>query len=278
MAQETRINGEIPIFGDDALPTEIKKFGTIDDSTDINDLLSTTEAKRGWFYLGTDGFPKKEHFNALTFAMTKFIKYLYQWGIPEWNINQKYFTSGKSVASDGFTYTSKTDNNIGNTPVGDSINWRLAFLDSANTVPYTPTEDYHPATKKYVLDNTLGIASTSEAQDGTNDTKAITPLKLHEAMLGGVEQSWQDVLSSRAVSTVYTNITGRPILVSVTVDYAGSGKTGLLIRVDGLTIGRSAFEGSTTEMYANVCVIVPNGSTYEILKDISQLSYWTELR
>jgi len=271
MAHETRIDGEIPIFGDDALSTEIKEFGTATDSTDINDLLSTTEAKRGWFYLGTDGFPKKEHFNALAFTLTKLLKYLYQKGIPEFNLNQEYFIGNRAIASDGFEYISKTDNNIGNTPVGDSTNWKLAFLDSANTVVYSPTANYHPATKKYVDDNAgMDIASTVEAQTGTNNTKAITPLRLHEAMLGSVKQSWQDVLSSRAVGTIYTNTTGRPIMVAITKQSDGSNTS---FRVDGIII---AGVYPSSGQYNAITFIVPNSSTYEM--DTGSILYWKELR
>ena len=57
---ETRINKDVPIFGENALAGEIKEFGNLIDSTDINALLSTTEAERGWFFLGVNDFPTKE--------------------------------------------------------------------------------------------------------------------------------------------------------------------------------------------------------------------------
>ena len=185
MAKIIRPNKDFPIFGGGSQSDELKIFGTEIESTDITLLLTNAKAAEGWASgVDANGFPALSWFNAVGHTLSYITAYYLQNGIPEWVALQEYFIGSQAKASNGFTYISKTNANIGNNPVGDSTNWRLAFLDSANTVVFNPTANYHPATKKYVDDNvtSLEIASTAEAQAGTNDTKAITPLKLREGL------------------------------------------------------------------------------------------------
>lgn len=115
------------------------------------------------------------------------------------------------------------------------------------------------------------VASTSEAQAGTDNAKVVTPLRLHEAMLGGVAQSLTDVTGSRANNVIYTNTTGRPIWVSVIPE----GNFSQSLWVDNLEVGRQpAIAGSDIGMTA----IVPNGSTYELRGTVSSIGSWVELR
>jgi len=147
----------MPIFSSGAVAADLKIFGEDTESTDITELLTNTNAEDGWGSgVDPNGFPAMSWFNAVGHTLSYITSYYLQKGIAEWVALQEYFIGSQVVASDGFTYTSKTNNNTGNTPVGDTINWKLSFLDSANTVVYTPTADYHPATKKYVDDNVKG--------------------------------------------------------------------------------------------------------------------------
>ena len=160
MAKITRPDKDFPIFGNGAAADELTIFGTSTQSTDITLLLTNANSEDGWASgVDANGFPALSWFNAIGHTLSYIAAYYLQNGIPEWVALQEYFIGSKAVASDGFTYVSKTDNNIGNTPVGDSANWRLAFLDSVNTVVYTPTADYHPATKKFVDDSIAAISS-----------------------------------------------------------------------------------------------------------------------
>jgi hypothetical protein len=82
----------------------------------------------------------------------------------------------------------------------------------------------------------------------------------------GVGQTWQDVTSSRALNTTYTNSTGKPIQIMV-----GFNSTTLpQIVVNGVTVWPS-----TT--YVQVAtVIVPNGLTYS--NTGGTFTKWFELR
>jgi hypothetical protein len=120
----------------------------------------------------------------------------------------------------------------------------------------------------------IEIASTVEAQTGTNNSKAITPLRLHEAMLGGVAQSWQDVTASRALGVQYTNNTGRPIEVKVRT--TGLNKTSTLT-VDGMILDYSYISTTNVANERTESAIVPDGSTYQ-MGALTTLTAWHELR
>jgi hypothetical protein len=118
------------------------------------------------------------------------------------------------------------------------------------------------------------IASTAEAQAGTDNTKLMTPLRVADVALG-VGQTWQDVTSSRVFGTTYTNTTGKPIFVSGRTSNFTSSTTVTCV-VDGVTaFQRSAAPAGASENIA-FTFIVPNGSTYSVSG--GSLGYWSELR
>lgn len=94
----------------------------------------------------------------------------------------------------------------------------------------------------------------------------------------GVGQTWQNVTSSRAIGTTYTNSTGRPIMVIVSG--TGGGANGLW----GVTLN-SAISYYTPSTYTasvwTACeFIVPAGNTYQLSQQGSSvtLQNWSELR
>lgn len=78
----------------------------------------------------------------------------------------------------------------------------------------------------------------------------------------GVGQTWQDVTSSRASGTTYTNSTSKPIMVSVFSSGQDSGFT-LSCYVDGVLVAQgSGGGGGDARRTGNASFIVPSGSTY----------------
>ena len=90
----------------------------------------------------------------------------------------------------------------------------------------------------------------------------------------GVGQSWQDVLSNRALNTNYTNTTGKPILISYT-GYIGGSQGTIIAKVDGINVAQTSARDSG--LNGNLSFIVPNGSTYSIIGAQNNVA-WTELR
>lgn len=116
-------------------------------------------------------------------------------------------------------------------------------------------------------------ASSSELQSGIDNTKFATAKGLKDAGLWplGVGQSWQNVTASRATGTVYTNSTGRSIVIA----FSGSGADYCAITVGGVSVGVNDFL-TETGVYT-LFAIVPAGATYTVTGGVPKIN-WAELR
>lgn len=95
----------------------------------------------------------------------------------------------------------------------------------------------------------------------------------------GDNQTWQDVTASRAKDTVYTNTTGRAIIVSLIT--AMSQNPGFTLQIDGVSRHNASTNmpsGSTSA--PPHWFIVPPGSTYKLVSFSANSAFtgWHELR
>ena len=86
----------------------------------------------------------------------------------------------------------------------------------------------------------------------------------------GVNQTWTDVTTSRTAGTTYTNSTGKPIQVLVTISVSTQTFYFYINNVAAARIGNNGYID-----YAPFSVIIPNGVTYKV--DGGVLTWW-ELR
>ncbi|MFL1501163.1 hypothetical protein ACI77J_09415 [Pseudomonas sp. O64] len=131
------------------------------------------------------------------------------------------------------------------------------------------------------------ITAINCAQAGFVDGTTNTPFMTHNngTTVGlaradnvvGVGQSWQDVTGGRAASTIYTNTTPKPIMVSV---YSGNDlRNELRLTVGGVEVSKFALASSAgAQSIASVTAIVPSGATYIVSIGSGAISKWTELR
>lgn len=125
----------------------------------------------------------------------------------------------------------------------------------------------------------VGVLDVTEATAGTWTT---APSKMAGAggtsissMLGiGAGQTWQDVVGSRAINTMYYNTTGRPIQVGIGMQLPVS--TTSTLSVNGVVVSRVATSGASALSFSHNA-IVPHGSSY-ILNNVGTISTWAELR
>jgi hypothetical protein len=94
----------------------------------------------------------------------------------------------------------------------------------------------------------------------------------------GVGQTWQNVTSSRALNTTYTNTTGKPIFVSAMFSQNSGSSGTTTLTVAGVIISRD-FTESASDEDVSVSGIVPPNQTYIVTTTNSiTLSLWSELR
>ena len=91
----------------------------------------------------------------------------------------------------------------------------------------------------------------------------------------GVDQTWQNVTSSRSSGTVYTNNTGKPIMVCVTT------AMGTNQRIEAEVGGVKIMDHGGSTVYGAMGInpfIVPNNTTYEVTTTQGTIAIWAELR
>lgn len=118
-------------------------------------------------------------------------------------------------------------------------------------------------------------STDAEAQTGTATDRTVTPDNLGATVLG-MGQTFQDVKASRALSTNYTNSSGRTIFVTVSVTSTAVSVVSLLIdgSVRMFNTVPSAGQG------VNVGAPIPPGSTYQVTNSAGTplIAHWHELR
>jgi len=125
MAKINRYAGNLEAFASDATVSGRKVFGDVTNSDDLTANINA-DFLTGWETIAPDEKPPKQWFNSLGFVLSQLHAYIHQMGIPEWHTAQQYHT-GSVVQHAGGIYISKTDNNTGNDPSGDAINWQTGL-------------------------------------------------------------------------------------------------------------------------------------------------------
>lgn len=125
----------------------------------------------------------------------------------------------------------------------------------------------------YVAPSTSGNVLTSNGTAWVSQTPAATL---------GVNQTWTDVTSSRAIGTSYTNSTDAPIQIAIRTNQpqGGSYLTGTVGSVSGIPMGSGYSAGGGYTGFGTL--IVPAGETYSVtihnISGSSSLAAWYELR
>lgn len=127
MSKIERYQGNVQAFASSAQGIERTVFG---ETTQANDLTSQITAAflRGWGIVGPSEHPSLEDFNGAMYALSQFIAYQHQAGIPEWHEAQEYYV-GSVCTHNGVSYQSLEDSNTGNEP--PSAQW-ATLLTSKN--------------------------------------------------------------------------------------------------------------------------------------------------
>ena len=121
--------------------------------------------------------------------------------------------------------------------------------------------------------STASIRTSSEGYASALDTELATALWAIAGMLGA-GQTWQNMSGSRSPGVVYTNTTGRPIMVNITFNPTGSTAS---VSVAGVQVGATTTVSGYSN-YQTISFIVPNGNSYQSSNIAGSINYWAELR
>ena len=113
------------------------------------------------------------------------------------------------------------------------------------------------------------VTATTQS-NGDNTTKVATTAHVYGMGLGW-GQTWTNVLSSRANNTTYTNNTGKPIQVVVSVQASPSTA---YFYINGNVVATIGGDNNNTSPFS---FIIPNGDTYKVVSSYG-LTNWYELR
>lgn len=155
---------------------------------------------------------------------------------------------------------------------GDTMTGALILSANATAALGAVTKQQYETAASLTASGIVELATTAEAQTGTDAMRAVTPAGLGAVALG-VGQLWQDVKASRALSTVYTNSTGRAIMISVAAFPAGSAL--LQFTINGVV---ACTTQAAAGLDAGLTAVVPPGASYSVTMTGGTLDYWAELR
>jgi len=158
MSKIERYAGNLRAFGSNAQGLERTLFG---ETTQADDLTSQVTAAflRGWGIVGPSENPSLEDFNAAMYALSQFIAYQHQMGIPEWDASQEYY-KGSLCIRGGETYSSLVDNNIGSAP--PSAKW-TQLLSAKNSLSEISTAGTQFAARANLGFDAMGIGLPNNA-------------------------------------------------------------------------------------------------------------------
>ena len=163
----------------------------------------------------------------------------------------------------------------------DTTNKTLRVHDGSTvggTILATSTGGSIPASQlPSATTSTQGIVKLNNTLTSTSVTEALTAAqgKVLNDQAFGVGQTWQNVTASRSAGVTYTNDTGKPITVIVSIRDVNV-FSGVLVYVGGVVIidvDDAGAQGTTPYTF-----IVPNGSTYSVTANLNTIRHWSELR
>ena len=192
-----------------------------------------------------------------------------------WNTQATYDQNDVAyVPGSGFAYCSNAAGSTGDDPTADDgTNWlnvadivTVATASTAYGVPLRAGTLIIQISPYRIFTADSVLPATNTTSDGSVTATAAL----------GVEQAWEDVASSRAISTPYQNSTGVPIQVAIELDTGASADTTVQVSSNGSTWWTIGAESTTGPV--NVSFIVPNGHYYQVAGGTATINSWLELR
>lgn len=238
----------------------------------------------------TDGKPEMKGLNGLFNIITASMLYLKQRGISEWDATLEY-PDNAFVAEGAKLYKSKRTN-MAKQPSLSQLDWDvwasisdISVSTNGNLKKTVASDGSVTLEVTTATDSQRGAvrqATATEVANKLNVNAYVTPVNasaISQSTDLGVGQIWQNLTLSRSIDMDYVNNTGKPIQVLVSFRGTSAGSDSISVIVGGVSILQT---GNIIENdIANVSFIVPNNTTYSIVKlttHIPNMVTWAELR
>ena len=194
----------------------------------------------------------------------------------------------QTVASTTITQTSTTltvtsgSATVGQFLVGTGVTANTIITGQVSSSVYTVNNSQLVAaeTITYVSPIFTANSNTPAGTSTVAPTIWISSTPATQSSLG-VGQTWTDVTSSRALGTTYTNSTGKPIQLGVTIQFPSASNAVVSYSINGTVIGTLGDNsGSQPSLLLPIQIIIPNGATYAVTTTTGSpsISKWLELR
>ncbi|WP_249418155.1 hypothetical protein [Citrobacter sp. RHBSTW-00229] len=281
MSKIVRYQGDVRAFASDAQGMERTVFGGTNQADDLTSQI-TASFLRGWGIVGASEHPSLEDFNAAMYAMSQFIAYQHQMGVPEWHAEQEYHI-GSICTHNGESYQSLQNANIGSQP--PSAKWTPVLTSKNGLANLQLQETVKEAAGSLQKGNNFSdveniVAARLNLQLG--DSAILNVGKVYGSVASGdstfgIAQQYKDVTSSRVLGVTYTNTTSRAIMILVTLDVPLNGRRDAVV---GGVITSSFASSNSASQIGTVYAVVPPGVTYSIAASIipgGSLIRWMEL-
>ncbi len=239
----------------------------------------------GIAFVETDGKPEMKGLNGLFSLLTVSLLALKQRGILTWTTGFEY-KQGAFVVESNRLYRAKIDN-TSKQPSLSQNEWQVwasvSDIDVDTNGNIIKTAKAGGAFTLKVEDASTTVkgaarfATPTEVINKSDVTAAVTPSNaatIAQSTDLGVGQTWQNVTASRSSGQTYTNNTGKPIQVVISVFSTNSIESNVL-NIGGVTL----FDGDlgVGGMISTQSFVVPNGVSYSFTTT-TQIRSWSELR
>lgn len=162
------------------------------------------------------------------------------------------------------------------------LNSSVVYIIKAKNVKEAKQSDIDKT--PYATEAKAGIVKlknsiTGSLSDTTVSEKAAKEYMDKNASIG-IGQTWQDVTAQRQIGVTYTNTTGRPIALSVTLQSGGLGGTAdIKLSVNGQIVYLQYVGGMNATPSLGAFWILQAGDTYSLTAQSSgNIVKWLELR
>ena len=159
-------------------------------------------------------------------------------------------------------------------PIGALVRSNDNLTTYQSTVPNNSNNPNSNMTGWRVYNGSGFIVDNLTTNDGTKALSAKQGKALNDQAFG-VGQAWQAVKGNRSAGVTYTNNTGKPIMVIVSVNDSGS-LSPITVVVGGVTIINVEDFGSLGTI--PITFVVPIGATYKFNSNSNPIRAWAELR